>query len=314
VRAKSGGASFVPGNASLERPRLGRATTGTRSCHRPGRNGEFLLLDSRKASSFCRAAIWPLTPNRASPVQHFIAALGRHAGDMHQFGFLAFARFLEALFCHPPVRRLSSRHKADDMKRHGWNSGQRTKTHEGLQGTAQNRFNTPETIVVFLTAFLCFRGQTAANFIVYQPAAVTLAACVSFFMSQYRAQYLRGDLDDILTQSRRNNAMLGITGLLLSIDGGFCRSGRRERAVRELYNARRHRSRHANPHLMLDREVPVRAFPNEHGVREALHDDPETAGMFGVAREAINAGCHGHGPHRAMMLQTFYACSTAMCR
>ena len=29
------------------------------------------------------------------------------------------------------------------------------------------------------------------------------------------------DLDQVLTASRRNNAMMGITGLLLFIDGGF---------------------------------------------------------------------------------------------
>ncbi|HKQ10718.1 MAG TPA: BLUF domain-containing protein, partial [Rhizomicrobium sp.] len=44
------------------------------------------------------------------------------------------------------------------------------------------------------------------------------------------------DLDRILTTSRRNNAMMGITGLLLFIDGGFLQilEGE-ERAVRELY-------------------------------------------------------------------------------
>jgi len=118
-----------------------------------------------------------------------------------------------------------------------------------------------------------------------------------------------GDLDDILTASRRNNAMLDITGLLLFIDGGFLQilEGE-ERAVRELYTRVATDPRHANPHLMLDREVPVRAFPEwSMGFEHPSMDDPETAGMFGVARSAI----HDHlspaaGAIVAMMLQTFY--------
>ena len=119
-----------------------------------------------------------------------------------------------------------------------------------------------------------------------------------------------GDLDDILTESRRNNAMLGITGLLLFIDGGFLQilEGE-ERAVRELYTRVATDPRHANTHLMLDREVPCRAFPEWNmGFERPCMDDPETAGMFGVAREAINGRLSpGTGRIVAMMLQTFYA-------
>ena len=118
-----------------------------------------------------------------------------------------------------------------------------------------------------------------------------------------------GDLDDILTESRRNNAMLGITGLLLFIDGGFLQilEGE-ERAVRELYTRVATDPRHANTHLMLDREVPVRAFPEwSMGFERPCMDDPETAGMFGVARSAIHDRLSpGTGKIVAMMLQTFY--------
>jgi len=60
---------------------------------------------------------------------------------------------------------------------------------------------------------------------------------------------------------------------------------------------------------MLDREVPVRAFPEwSMGFERPSMDDPETAGMFGVAREAINGRLSpGTGRIVAMMLQTFYA-------
>ena len=119
-----------------------------------------------------------------------------------------------------------------------------------------------------------------------------------------------GELDNVLTAARRNNAMLGITGLLLYIDGGFLQilEGD-ERPLRELYTRVATDSRHINPHLMLDREVPVRAFPEwSMGFERPSMDDPETAGMFGVAREAINGRLSpGTGRIVAMMLQTFYA-------
>ena len=41
------------------------------------------------------------------------------------------------------------------------------------------------------------------------------------YVSNTLSDLAPGALDDILTASRRNNAMMGITGLLLYIDGGF---------------------------------------------------------------------------------------------
>jgi len=119
-----------------------------------------------------------------------------------------------------------------------------------------------------------------------------------------------GDLDQVLTASRRNNAMMGITGLLLFIDGGFLQMLEgEERAVRELYTRITSDPRHRNARLMLDREVPCRAFPEwSMGFERPCMDDPETAGMFGVAREAIHGRLSpGTGRIVAMMLQTFYA-------
>jgi hypothetical protein len=119
-----------------------------------------------------------------------------------------------------------------------------------------------------------------------------------------------GDLDDILTASRRNNAQLGITGLLLFIDDGFLQvlEGE-ESAVREVYARVASDPRHGNATVMLDREIPARAFPEwSMGFERPCMDDPETAGMFGVAREAINGRLSpATGRIVAMMLQTFYA-------
>jgi hypothetical protein len=117
------------------------------------------------------------------------------------------------------------------------------------------------------------------------------------------------DLDDILTASRRNNALLGVTGLLLFIDGGFLQMLEGEEiAVRTLYARITADRRHWGPRLMLDREVPVRAFPEwSMGFERPCMDDPETAGMFGVARSAIQDRLSPNtGRIVAMMLQTFY--------
>jgi hypothetical protein len=118
-----------------------------------------------------------------------------------------------------------------------------------------------------------------------------------------------GELDGILTGSRRSNALLGITGLLLYIDGGFLQllEGE-ERAVRELYSRIAADRRHWDVRLMLDREMRMRAFPEwDMGFERPAMDDAETAGMFGVARSAIHDQLSpGTGRIVAMMLQTFY--------
>ena len=129
------------------------------------------------------------------------------------------------------------------------------------------------------------------------------------YVSKTEPDIAPGELDDILTASRRNNALMGITGLLLFLEGGFLQilEGE-ERAVRELYTRVANDPRHRNTHLMLDRETPCRAFPDwSMGFERPCMDDPETAGMFGVAREAIHGRLSpGTGRIVAMMLQTFY--------
>ncbi len=116
-------------------------------------------------------------------------------------------------------------------------------------------------------------------------------------------------LDAILTASRSNNALIGITGLLIFIDGGFLQMLEGdERPLRELYTRIATDRRHAGPRLMLDREVPARTFADwSMGFERPALDDPETAGMFGVARSAIHDRLSpGTGRIVAMMLETFY--------
>jgi hypothetical protein len=116
-------------------------------------------------------------------------------------------------------------------------------------------------------------------------------------------------LDAILSASRANNILLGITGLLLHIDGGFLQilEGD-ERAVRELYARIAADRRHREPRILLDREIAVPTFTGRSmGFERPCLNDPETAGMFGVTHETI----HGRlspaaGRIVALMLETFY--------
>ncbi len=121
-----------------------------------------------------------------------------------------------------------------------------------------------------------------------------------------------GALNDILMASRRKNAALGITGLLLQIDGGFLQvlEGE-ERAVRDLYDQICADRRHWNTHVLLDREAP-RAFGEwSMGFERLDGTDPETAGMFGVTREAIEGRLSPTaGKVVAIMLETFYRVQT----
>lgn len=113
----------------------------------------------------------------------------------------------------------------------------------------------------------------------------------------------------ILTSARANNALLGITGLLLYVEGGFLQilEGE-ERGVRELYARLSADRRHHDVRLMLDREVPARSFAGwTMGFECPSLSDPETAGMCGVVRQAID----GHlaptaGKVVTTMLETFY--------
>jgi Sensors of blue-light using FAD len=129
------------------------------------------------------------------------------------------------------------------------------------------------------------------------------------FASNTTPDLAPGVLDDILTASRRNNAMMGITGLLLYIDCGFLQilEGD-ELALRELHTRISADRRHWGIRVMLDREVRTRAFPSwSMGFERPAMDDPESAGMFGVARSAIQDQLSPNtGRIVAMMLQTFY--------
>ncbi len=116
------------------------------------------------------------------------------------------------------------------------------------------------------------------------------------------------ELDAILSVSRINNVARDVTGLLLYIDGGYLQvlEGE-ERTVRELYARIAADRRHWEARLMLDRESP-RAFTGwSMGFERPSADQPETAGMFGITRDAIEGRLSpGAGRVIMVLLETFY--------
>lgn len=117
------------------------------------------------------------------------------------------------------------------------------------------------------------------------------------------------DLDDILSVSRANNSLLGVTGLLLQIESGFLQvlEGE-ERTLRDLYLRIQADRRHVQPQLLLDRAVEDRAFAGwSMGFERPTPDNAETAGMFGVTSEAIQGRLSPQAGRVVMvMLETFY--------
>jgi Sensors of blue-light using FAD len=128
------------------------------------------------------------------------------------------------------------------------------------------------------------------------------------YVSNTARDIAASDLNAILESARRNNQVLGLTGLLLYIDGGFLQilEGE-ERTVHEVYGRIRADRRHWEARLLLDREAP-RAFGHwSMGFERLTGEDPETAGMFGVTREAIAGKLSpAAGKMVATMLETFY--------
>jgi len=121
-----------------------------------------------------------------------------------------------------------------------------------------------------------------------------------------------GELQDILAASRRNNAPLGVTGMLLYIDGGFLQvlEGE-ERTLRQVYDRICADPRHWNARVLLDHDSP-RAFADwSMGFERLDAGDAGTAGLFAITRDAIDDKLVPHaGRVVALMLETFYKVQT----
>src|SRR4051812_24166984 len=100
-------------------------------------------------------------------------------------------------------------------------------------------------------------------------------------------------LEDILAASRRNNPGVGVTGILLYVEGGFMQvlEGE-EAAVGEVYARIGRDKRHWNSQVLLDREAP-RAFADwSMGFERPQPGD----GVFAITRDAIAGKLRADAP------------------
>jgi hypothetical protein len=83
------------------------------------------------------------------------------------------------------------------------------------------------------------------------------------YVSSAREKFTKEELVELLEQARRNNAALGVTGLLLYKDGNFMQvlEGDRD-VVNTLYRKITLDPRHKGALKLLDEPVPARGFPD----------------------------------------------------
>jgi hypothetical protein len=138
------------------------------------------------------------------------------------------------------------------------------------------------------------------------------------YVSSARADLSEDDLHDVLSCARKKNRELGITGMLVCLDGYFVQvlEGEAER-VRELYAKIKTDSRHADTKVVTESEIAERAFPDwSMGFREASRDDLYMAGFLALIRRAL-AGRTGQADAVVLrtIIKTFYRPSdgSAVC-
>src|ERR1700743_3059348 len=107
------------------------------------------------------------------------------------------------------------------------------------------------------------------------------------YVSSTRRDFPIDGLNAILPTARRKNAMLGVTGLLLYIDGGFLQvlEGQRD-ILHDLYGVIASDNRHWNANLLLDQDGP-RNFGNwDMGFRVLGQMQPDV-GLVELTQSAL---------------------------
>ena len=109
------------------------------------------------------------------------------------------------------------------------------------------------------------------------------------YVSRARADLSEAELRDILRRARKTNRELGISGMLVCLDGCFLQvlEGRSD-DVRELYAKIEADPRHCDAKVLIDTEIAKRAFPDwSMGFRKASRNDLYMAGFFALIRRAL---------------------------
>lgn len=117
------------------------------------------------------------------------------------------------------------------------------------------------------------------------------------------------DLEAILAKARANNRSLGITGLLLYVDGGFLQVLEGEKdVIGRLYATIEKDGRHWDAKVLLDSHSP-RNFGEWSMGFKALGNETRDEGLVGITQAAIRGLIKPGGaqPLLQVLLRTFYA-------
>ena len=109
------------------------------------------------------------------------------------------------------------------------------------------------------------------------------------YVSSACAGLSEDDIEDILCRAREANKVLGITGMLVYLDGYFLQvlEGQPE-CVRDLYAKIKSDPRHSGAKVLIESDIAKPAFPDwSMGFRKASRDDLYMAGFFALIRRAL---------------------------
>ncbi len=116
------------------------------------------------------------------------------------------------------------------------------------------------------------------------------------------------ELAELLAVARRNNAQLGITGMLLYLDGNFLQvlEGN-ESDVRRLFATISRDVRHRGLIVLLSQPIETRAFPDWSMGFSRPEPAPDSERLFHLTRESLQARVPANAPQQIMILmEAFY--------
>jgi len=109
------------------------------------------------------------------------------------------------------------------------------------------------------------------------------------YVSSASANLSEDDLKDIVRRARKANKVLGVSGMLIYLDGHFLQvlEGPADR-VQALYARIENDPHHTGAKVLIESEVAKRAFPDwPMGFRKASCNDLYMAGFFALVRRGL---------------------------
>lgn len=130
------------------------------------------------------------------------------------------------------------------------------------------------------------------------------------YASSAPRKFDESSLVELLETSRRNNASIGVSGMLLYADGNFIQyiEGA-EGPVRQLYDRISRDPRHRNLQILTTGETEARIFPDwSMGFRSLTRDEEAAIGRFDLSRATIeNRLAEADNRLILTMMKQFYA-------